>query len=88
MDSELKEKKRFPAAIVSGYEFPESTVAVLILGEWIRPILSNVDLTRVYNELSTDQELDFRIDAGVENRLSDLREDSPGVESVQDDLPE
>lgn len=88
MDSELKEKKRFPAAIVSGYEFPEQTVAVLILGEWIRPILSNADLTRVYNELSTDNELDFRIDSGVERRLSDLREDSPGVESGQDDLPE
>ena len=87
MDSELKEKKRFPAAIVSGYEFPEQTVAILILGEWIRPILSNADLTRVYNELSTDNELDFRIDSGVEHRLSDLREDSPGVESAEDDLP-
>lgn len=88
MDSELKQKTRFPAAIVSGYEFPENTVAFLILGEWIRPILSNADLVRVHNELSTDQELDYRIDSGVEQRLSDLREDSPGVESGQDDLPE
>lgn len=88
MDSQLKQKQRFPAAIVSGYDFPEETIAVLILGEWIRLIRSAQDLIRVFNELSVDAEIDLRLDEGVERRLSDLRDDSPGGESGQDDLPE